>query len=80
MRDAVKRYFPVLLLVVIAFSVWDQRNSAPQIREVTGGSDYEVERDPEVVGASDRALADAFRNHTSNLQIEGAGKVVKVQL
>ncbi len=87
-----KRYFPILLLVVIAFYVWDQQhNVAPPIYEVEGGSDYEVagrgehqvpgrndSADSRVVGASDRALANAFRNRTSNLQIEGVGKVVKV--
>ncbi len=78
-----KRYFSILLFVVIALYVWDRRDFAPPVHEVEGLSDDEVagrsdSSDPEVLRAGDRALADAFRDRTSDLQIEGVGTVIKI--
>lgn len=59
-----KKYFPIVLIVIGAYFAWDHLGLDGKIFEA---------------GArGDQVLADAFRNRTSGLQVEGSGEVIRV--
>lgn len=59
-----KKFFPILLIVIGAYIAWDHLGLDAQL--------------PDGAGYSDQVLADAFRNRTSSLQVEGSGSVIKL--
>lgn len=59
-----KRYFPIILIVIAAYIAWDRLG---QDAEFLDGA-----------GRSNDVLAEAFRNRTSDIQIGGVGNVVKI--
>ncbi len=80
-----RKTLPLLLLILGVYYFWERSDPGATFHEGTGLGDpvsIDSPQDPpsdlQVESPGDRILANAFQNHTSNLQVEGAGSVIKV--
>lgn len=59
-----KKYVPIFLIVIFTYIVWDRLGLDAGFLESAGGGD--------------QVLAEAFRNRTSDLQVAGSGRVLRL--
>lgn len=59
-----KKYVPIFLIVICTYIVWDGLGLDAGFLDSAGGGD--------------QVLAEAFRNRTSDLQVEGSGSVLRL--